>query len=104
MGKLSPGERAHNWAQALVTLWPVLLALMGGAVYGNSETVRNWIHGADDIVPSEAGFNEQVIHAIEKINDKLAEQDALIGKLKSRDYSDQKKLQTQIDDIKKLVN
>ena len=99
MGKLSPGERAHNWAQALVTLWPILLALVGGTVYGNSETVRSWIHGADDIVPSEAGFNEQVIHAIEQINLKLDEQDARMDKLQKRDSSDQYKLQSQINKL-----
>jgi hypothetical protein len=101
MAKLSPGERAINWAKAVA----IIIPLFGVGVFaGNTDVFHNWVKGADDIVPSEAGFNEQVIHAIEKINDKLAEQDALIGKLKSRDYSDQKKLQTQIDDIKKLVN
>ena len=104
MTKLTPGERAKHWAEAAMTMWPVILFLLGGTVYGQSETVRNWIHGADDIVPSEAGFNEQVIHAIEKINEKLSEQDAEMKKLKSRDYTDQQKLQKQIDAITKLVN
>lgn len=100
----TPGERVEKWlsnAKIALALW---LALGGGIAYTASPAVKKWVHGADDIVPTEAGFNEQVIHAIEVINNKLAEQEAQMKKLKSRDYTDQQKLQSQIDAINELVN
>lgn len=100
----TPGERVEKWlsnAKIALALW---LTIAGGVAYTASPALKTWIHGADDIVPSEAGFNEQVIHAIEKINEKLDEQDATMKKLQSRDYTDQQKLQKQINAINELVN
>lgn len=51
MGKITPGERANHWAKALVTVWPIILVLAGGTVYGNSEKVRGWIHGPEVKTP-----------------------------------------------------
>lgn len=93
------GERAVNWSKALVTIWPIILMLIGGTVYGNVESVRTWIHGPDEIAPVQQTYSE----AFDKINKKFAEQDQEIKKLKSRDFSDQQKIQKQIDHIRELV-
>jgi hypothetical protein len=101
-------ERVHNWVSSLVAIWPLILALVGGTVYGNSESVRTWIHGADDIVPSEQGFNEQVIHAIEKINEKLAELESEIARAnansRARDTKNHDSLKADLVEIQRLVN
>ena len=97
---LSPGERIKNWMEALAAVWPIVLFLLGGAVYGNSDTVRAWIHGPDEIAPVEQSYNE----VFNKINQKFLEQDERMDKLEKRDSVDQYKLQKQIDEIQELVN
>ena len=37
--KLSPGERAKNWASAAVTLWPILVFLLGLLGYTNADKI-----------------------------------------------------------------
>lgn len=96
MGKLSPGERAVNWAKALAVLCSALVALLG---YTNKEHIANWI-GPNDVVATSTDANDRN----EKINAKFKEQDARMDKLEKRDISDQQKLQRQIDSLKKLVN
>ena len=100
----TPGERVGRWLSNIKIVIALWLSLGGALAYGTNDSVRNWIHGADDIVPSEEGFNQQVIYAIEEINKKLTEQETKIKNLKSRDYTDQEKIQKQIDKINELVN
>jgi hypothetical protein len=103
MGKITPGERAHNWSQALVTLWPIILALLGGAVYGNSETVRNWIHGAqlepvgEVKVPTHDNFDQQTITAINQIIEVQKKHAAEIAKIRSHTNKHDSDLQNQIN-------
>ena len=110
MSRLSPGERAHNWAQALVTLWPVILALLGGAVYGNSEAVRNFIHGepiptADDVDKIiEGGFEAQVKHSIDTIINKLDEIEKKQNRIVSQSHDGDHQLSDRLTKIEQLVN
>lgn len=107
MSKLPFSERVHNWVQSAVALWPIIIALVGGTVYGNSETVKRWVHGADDIIPSEENFNQQVIHAIEQINGKLNElqegQARLEAESKKDDSTVRSRLQSQINANKEQI-
>lgn len=40
MSKLTPGERAKHWADALMKVWPVLLVLLGTLGYTNKDEIR----------------------------------------------------------------
>ncbi|MDX1341259.1 MAG: hypothetical protein R3227_02870 [Reinekea sp.] len=55
--KLSPGERAQNWAKAIVTIWPIFIPLLGWGAY-NVPAVKEALHGTppptvEDIQPPE---------------------------------------------------
>ena len=39
------GQKVHQWITNLTILIPVIAALTGGALYGNSETVKDFVHG-----------------------------------------------------------
>jgi hypothetical protein len=105
MSKVTAGERAHNWAQALGTLWPIILALVGGTVYGNSETVRNLIHGttveeADgqtEIVEGGMTFEQSVIKNSQEVRTELDSIKADIQKLQARSRNSDGSLQSQIN-------
>ena len=92
MSKLTPGERAINWAKALGLLATALAALLG---YTNKEHIANWI-APGDIVATSASVDDRMT----RINEKFAEQDARMEKLEKRDASDQYKLQSQINALK----
>jgi tRNA(Ser,Leu) C12 N-acetylase TAN1 len=93
---MTPGERMKNWAEALMTLWPIILFLIGAGAYGNSETVKQWIHGPDDVVPVEMTDNEHNT----KINAKFSEIEERIEKLEAESERDDGGLQSQINKLK----
>lgn len=44
---LTPGERFKVWVDNILKLWPIIVPLLGLSVYGNSETVRDMVNGAE---------------------------------------------------------
>ena len=103
MSKLPISERVHNWVQSAAALWPILIALLGGAVYGNSDTVKRWVHGPDDVVPVEVDQHE----LNSKINAKFLEIEGNIEKLEAEyermDERNRAKLQSQINANRKDI-
>ena len=95
---LTPGERFHNWVDGAVKLWPLIIPLLGASVYGNSETVRNFVKGeqltpVDGIhQPSEGDFEAQVRTSIADI----------VGELKKQSARDAR-LEAEIRQIRELV-
>lgn len=47
--RLTPGERAKNWAQAAVTAWPIVLPLLGLLGYTNADEISRFINGKDTL-------------------------------------------------------
>jgi len=68
---------------------PIIITLLGGTVYGNSDTVKRWVHGPLPTVPGEVsnivegGFQEQVIEHVRTNNEKLKEIEAKIKRLEA---------------------
>jgi hypothetical protein len=42
----------------LRVMLPLIITLLGGTLYGNSATVKRWVHGPGDIVPTEMTEND----------------------------------------------
>lgn len=42
------GQKVHQWLTNLTILIPLLSALGLGTLYGNSDTVRNWVHDSNN--------------------------------------------------------
>lgn len=86
-----------------MTLWPIVLFLIGGTVYGNSETIKRWVHGPDDVVPVEIDQHEYN----SKINAKFLELEESIAELKEElakvDDTNRSRLQSQINSNKKEI-
>jgi hypothetical protein len=82
MGKnLSPGERAINWAKALGIICTALVGLVG---YQNKDKLAGWAgyETATDVdVVIDGGPEEQLIHSIETIVNKLKEHEGELGRL-----------------------
>ena len=95
MGKLSPGERAVNWAKALAVLCTGLVTLLG---YTNREAIGNFISTApptvEDVQPVEDGRLEQSVKDIIK---KLKQHDAELAQLRAQSRKDDTGLQGKID-------
>jgi hypothetical protein len=89
---MTPGERMKNWAEALMTLWPIILFLIGAGAYGNSETVKRWVHGPDDVVPTEMTENEHN----GAINAKFQELEEAIAALKAESSGSDKSLNARL--------
>jgi hypothetical protein len=125
---LTPGERFKNWCAGVVQIWPIVLPLLAGTVYGNSATIQSLVHGKPleqvEDAPAEivsGGLEEQVNVAIRNVNLKLQElkeRDAALSKqissqraqialieesLEEADIVNTAELQAQIDYIKGLV-
>jgi hypothetical protein len=77
MNDLTPGERFNNWVDGVVKAWPIVLPLLAGTVWGNSEAVRNFVKGetltpVDGISqPANGDFEAQVRTSIADIVDEL---------------------------------
>lgn len=101
MTKITPGERAINWAKALSVLCAALVTLLG---YTNREAIKTFIDPpptVEDVQPVEDGRLEQSVIDIIK---KLKSHDAEIARLNARSRREDRDLQGQIDEIKKLVD
>ena len=76
MTKLTPGERAINWAKAIAIIVP----LFGVGVFaGNTEIVHKFLQGPDDVVPVEIDYNSH----FQKINAKFTELEGEIDAFKA---------------------
>jgi len=111
LSKITPGERAGNWAQALMTLWPLIIALVGAGAYGNSETIKHWVHG--EPLPETPGeisplmgdeIHPEVRAKIESILNKLEEQDTRFNRIESKSRRDDHQLSDRVNIIEGLVN
>jgi len=84
MTKLTPGERAINWAKALAIIVP----LFGAGVFaGNTDIVHNWIHDEPlpEIEGEVSGFTEGDIHPA--VRQRIESLIAKVSELEKRDNS-----------------
>ena len=77
---MTAGERAKNWAAALVTLWPIIVVLLGTTGFLNREAIHKFVGGEETlpipdgqlITPEEDAANDvfraQVRQSIQAIN------------------------------------
>ena len=107
---LTPGERIKNWMEAAAAAWPIILFLLGGAVYGNSETVKRWIHGEPlpEIEGEVSGFTEEDIHPavrqrIEALIAKVAELEKRDNSINAHGNKHDKEQDARLDNIERLV-
>lgn len=104
---LTPGERFQNWVDGAVKIWPIILPLLAGTVWGNSETVRNFVTGktldpVDGIhQPANGDFEQQVRDSISDIVKELKRQKAkdtqLQSQLQSQDTENYESLESMIE-------
>lgn len=99
--KITPGERAINWAKAAAILVP----LFGVGVFaGNTETVHKWLAAPDEVLPVEVDQSQYNA----KINAKFLELEEAIERLEAESERDNGKintrLQLQINANKKLIS
>ena len=117
--RLSPGERAGHWASAAVTLWPVIVGLVGLLGYTNQETIKGWTGLAEPDgvteIDTTADFEAQVQKFSQETVTSLEQLKADVGAIRSQMSREDKRnfealedadeaLQDQIDEIKELVN
>lgn len=106
----TPGERVKNWCEAGVAIWPILVFFIGGTVYGNSETVRDFIHGDKEIdaigdvrAPTDEDMDQQQNRAINEIIEKLKKHDAQIANARRASTGDDEKQNARLTKIEELV-
>lgn len=88
----------------LRVMLPLLIALFGGTVYGNSETVKRWVHGpkiveADgktEVVEGGMTFEESVVKNSQEVRLELDAIKADIIKLQAKSRNVDGSLQAQI--------
>ena len=106
---LTPGERAHNWAQAAVTLWPVIVALIGLLGWTNKDSVMRWTglaeaDGKTEITATGPTFEDQVRKFSEEVRAELIRIEsnsvAMDSQLQDADRRAISRLQAQIDQLK----
>jgi len=74
---ITMGERAKNWSSALITVWPIILVLVGGTAY-NSEKVRSFISGASLGTGLDTYPQEVIQDVIDRVND-LEDRAVILG-------------------------
>jgi hypothetical protein len=87
----------------LRVMLPLIITLLGGTLYGNSATVKQWVHGPDDVVPTEMTENDHNA----AINAKFQELEEAIAALKAESSGSDKslgaRLQSQINANKQAI-
>lgn len=62
--RLTPGERAVNWAKAAVTAWPIVLPLLAALGWTNKDHIQSWViteaDGQTEVLPGGQTFEEMV--------------------------------------------
>ncbi|MCZ6897690.1 MAG: hypothetical protein O7D95_03125 [Betaproteobacteria bacterium] len=92
MAERTLGQKVHQWMTNVMVVIPLLGLLGGTAIYGNSETVKTWIHG-DKAVTTE----DPVLQALLTANaDQEVARDVLTKELEKQRVS----LQSQINTLK----
>ncbi len=102
---LTPGERFLNWCKGAVMVWPIIVPLLGGAIYGNSQTVKDIIHGPQlpdgELADLEVNDTQAVI--INAINNKLKKHDAALASLKKLSEQGDTNLEQRVLKLESLV-
>ena len=83
---------------------PLLIALFGGTVYGNSPTVRGWIHGTQvveadgktEVVEGGMTFEQSVVKNSQEVRAELDAIKARLNALSGQRRTHDSKLQQQI--------
>ena len=112
MTKISPGERAVNWAKALAVLCTALVTLLG---YTNRDAIGKWTglteaDGKTEVISLEdiKKFSEEMREEIERIDAEEAEGRAMAAKQATTNYRALVKKQDsqskKINKITELVN
>lgn len=106
--RLTPGERAKNWASAAVTAWPIVIPLLGLLGYTNKDHIGNWVglaetDGITDIAP-EADFRAQVKKfsqdIVERLNSIEANSIAIKHQLAKKDQENYEALKLEVEALK----
>ena len=103
--KLSPGERAKNWAGAAVTLWPVLAALLGVLGYTNKEKLGiSMLAQPDGVTEIESqNFQQQVQKFSRETVEKLNRIELRMDRIESERQSKDGDLQSQIKELEAKI-
>ena len=110
--RLTPGERFRNWVDGVVKIWPIVLPLLGGTVWGNSETVRNtvknWtglaeVDGKTEIVADD-NFKARVQRFSEETNAEIANLKKSIQANKRKEKADLNTVIERLERLEELVN
>ncbi|MCZ6898267.1 MAG: hypothetical protein O7D95_06145 [Betaproteobacteria bacterium] len=92
MAERTTGQKVGQWLTNLSVLLPLIGALGAGTIYGNSETVKTWIHG-DKAVTTE----DPVLQALLTAN---AAQEVASDELTKELEKQRASLQSQINKLK----
>ena len=81
--RLTPGERAINWAKATAAAWPVVLGLVGLLGWTNSDYIMRAVNiqeadGKTEVQPGGMTFEETVAKFTQEINARVDEIDGRI--------------------------
>jgi|GEM_PF-4693677 len=105
MAKLSPGERAVNWAKALSVVCAALISLLG---YTNRDAISGFIFAGDNAITTLTPFEQYMREEIERIDSEEAEGRAMVlNQMGKADKSIASRLNSQnkkIEKIRELVN
>lgn len=87
------GQKVHQWLTNLTILIPILSALGLSSIYGNSDTVKKWVHGkpspltVEEVTPEVEQINydriiKELIALNKKQDDRMSDMQLQINKLK----------------------
>ena len=108
--KLSPGERAKNWAGAAVTLWPILVFLLGLLGYTNADKITALAQpdGNTEIVNQNfeeqvQKFSQETVKRFEAQQKQIQQANKRISRLEDKAAHDDSGLQSQINANRELI-
>jgi hypothetical protein len=75
MSERTLGQKVGQWLQNLTVMIPLLSTLGFGAIYGNSDTVKKWVHGSpltvEEVTPDVNPVNyDRIIKELIELNKK----------------------------------
>lgn len=81
--KLTPGERAKNWASAAVTAWPIMVTLLGLLGWSNAERIAQFAlqeaDGQTEVIPGGVSFEESVARHAQEINARVDDLEGVVA-------------------------
>lgn len=87
------GQKVEQWITNLKLLIPFISLLGLSSIYGNSETVKNLVHGKPEVVPAEPKLVVEVLPAVKPVEHKHDNHNARFSKIEKR----VKKLETKVN-------